>query len=90
MTVETLIDAAMALRGAAPQEWAKFVSEIQNEAAQVNLKMVAADPALLLRAQGMAMQANETASYLANAPKIHEKFAENRMKQHVGRQHGTR
>lgn len=85
MAAEALIDAAMALRGAAPQEWARFVSEMQNEAAQVNMKMVSADPALLLRAQGMAMQANETAVTLANAPKTHEKFIETRMKQNVGR-----
>lgn len=78
-----LIDAAMALRGAAPQEWAKFAQAMIVDAAQTNADMMRADPALLLRAQGMAVFAKETADLLANVSSHYEKLYEARMKQNV-------
>lgn len=83
---EALIDAAMALRGAAPDEWLRFCAEMSKEAAAVNMRMVSADPSLLQRAQGMAIQANEMAALLGSAPKIHEQYAQARMSKNVGRQ----
>lgn len=80
---EPLVDAAMQLRAAAPEQWAKFVHEIGKEAIRTNASMVGADPALLLRAQGMALQANNLAAMLANAPEIHEKIYEARMKRNA-------
>lgn len=84
---ERLIDAAMALRAAAPVEWSNFCAHMAAEAAAANMRMVSCSPELILRAQGMAIQANETAVMLSNAPKLHEQYATARMKQNVGQRH---
>lgn len=73
----------MALRGAAPDVWARFVSEMGKEAIRTTMRMVSADQALLPRAQGMSIQANEIAGLLVNAPTLFEKFQEARIKRNA-------
>ena len=74
MIGERLIKAAMALRAEAPQGWEEFVGAMREHAASSAAEMVRCDPAMLVRAQGMAIAINEISNALSNAPTIYEKL----------------
>lgn len=69
-----LITTGMLLREASPQAWDNFVQEMRKLSASVNAEMIKADPALLMRAQGMAIMANEIALTLVNAPEHYDRM----------------
>lgn len=69
-----LVQAAMMLRESDSRAWDSFVTAVRRYSAEVNAEMVKADPALLVRAQGMAIMANEFALLMMNAPAIFEKM----------------
>jgi len=68
-----LVKAAMTLRGEAPQAWAEFVEAMHEYAEQAAVDMVRCAPDMLVRVQGMALQASEIANVLKNAPQLSEK-----------------
>lgn len=68
-----LVEAALLLRAMAPHEWEQFCLSMREYAAQQVTEMMKCDPALLLRAQGMAIMAGEIAEIVVNAPKIAER-----------------
>lgn len=69
---ERLIEAAMALRAGAPEQWARFVDAMNGYSVSMLGQMISCDPALLPRGQGMALAAHEIAGLLRDAPKIYE------------------
>jgi hypothetical protein len=69
-----IIDLAVALRGEAPETWEQFVLAMREYAAAMTAEMVRCPPELLMRAQGMALTANEISTTLANAPKLKDKM----------------
>lgn len=69
-----LVYAAMALRAEATTSWDTFVLAVREYSASVTLEMLRCPPEMLQRAQGMALQANEIAVTLAEAPKLHDKM----------------
>lgn len=69
-----VIETGMMLREAAPEQWGRFVKEMRDYATQVAADMVRCDPGLLARGQGLAIQANEIATMLEDAPKIYEQM----------------
>lgn len=79
---DKLIEAAIILRGEAPQAWANFVSAMREYAASTNIDMLRCPPEHLTRAQGMALQANEIAQTLNDAPKLYDKIRDNRVPKH--------
>jgi hypothetical protein len=79
-----LVETAMLLRAAEPEIWQRFVLAAREYSAAVNVEMVRCQPELLQRAQGMAIQANEIATILNDAPKIYEHM-QNLM---LGKRHG--
>lgn len=68
---QKLIEAAMALRAHNTAGWELFVSAMGEYAAQVLALTMSADPALVLRAQGMALQAGEISKILREAPQLY-------------------
>lgn len=62
----------MQLRARHPDSWELFLTAMKQYAAQITTQMVSCPPELLPRAQGMALQANEIAAVLQNAPKTYE------------------
>lgn len=76
---EPLIDAMMELRASAPEQWARLCQEMAKDAARTNARMVTADLTMLQRAQGMAIQANDIAKTMHEAPLIAQKFYEARI-----------
>jgi hypothetical protein len=79
-----LLRAAMAVRGKAPSEWDGLVRAMQEYAAQVVGQMVACPTEKLPLAQGMAIQAHETATTLLKAPELYEKSIQARIKNGQG------
>lgn len=69
---EKLIEAAMGLRGAAPEQWARFTDAMNNYSVSMLAQMISCDPNLLQRAQGMSLAANEIAGLLRDAPRLFE------------------
>lgn len=69
-----LVEASMRLRSEAPGAWASFILAMTEYSGSITTEMVRCTPDMLARAQGMALQANEIASILADAPNLHEKF----------------
>lgn len=76
MAIDTtrLIASAMELRASAPDVWNAFVQAMQEYSGAVTAHMLTSPVEALPRAQGMALQASETAHLLADAPKIFEKM----------------
>lgn len=68
-----LVDAALRLRGEAPAAWDQFLVALQIYQAQQTADMLRADPALLMRAQGMALALHELFATLRSAPQIRDK-----------------
>lgn len=66
-----LVETAMELRAHHPAGWDQFTSAMNEYAAQILSLTMSADPAVILRAQGMAIQAGEIAKILRDAPNIH-------------------
>ena len=62
----------MALRAQAPDSWEHLVEAMNGYSAQVLAETLRAPPELIVRAQGMAIQANEIAGILRDAPKMYE------------------
>jgi hypothetical protein len=83
-----LIDAALILRGEAPEAWDQFVMAMREYSAAAATEMVRCDPAMLQRAQGMAITANDIAMTLHNAPKIKERTLNVGQPQPEHRRHG--
>ena len=73
MDNRNLIEAAIQLRGAAPQEWDRFVHAMREYAAGITADIIRVDAQMLVRAQGMAIQAQEIAVILRDAPDLHDK-----------------
>lgn len=69
-----VIETAMMLREAAPEQWDRYVKAMRDYATQVAADMVRCDPSLLARGQGLAIQANEIATMLEDAPRIFEQM----------------
>jgi hypothetical protein len=69
-----IVQSAMMLREHNPQGWDNFVQAMREYSAQINMEMVKANPDLLMRAQGMAICAQEIAMILLNAPQTFEKM----------------
>jgi hypothetical protein len=76
-----LVELSMGLRGAAPDLWDAFVQEMHAHADAVAQAMVNAPLEMLARAQGMAMEARDTAKLLAEAPKTFDKMQAARMRE---------
>jgi len=74
-----LVEASMTLRGESPVGWKLFCEAMQEYAYQITDQMVKCPPELLQRAQGMALQANEIAGVINDAPKLFEKLQAARM-----------
>ena len=74
VSVARLVDAALELRGEAPQAWENFVLAVREYAAATTTEMVRCPPELLMRAQGMAIAANEISATLQTAPKLKERM----------------
>jgi len=66
-----VVDAAMELRAHHPAGWDQFVVAMNEYAAQVLALTMNATPDVLMRAQGMAIQAGEIAQILREAPQMH-------------------
>lgn len=75
-----VIETAVRLREAAPDQWARFVVAMRDYSSQVAVDMVRCAPELLARGQGLAIQANEIASTLENAPQLYEGMQKARSK----------
>jgi hypothetical protein len=86
----SVIESAMMLREQAPEQWNRFVAEMRGYATQVAEDMVRCDPALLPRGQGLAIQANEIATMLEQAPKLYEQMRNLREKLRHGQQASIR
>lgn len=84
-----LVAASMQLRGVAPAEWDVFLQAMREYSAAMIAEMVRSDPALLLRAQGMALAANEIASVLKDAPSLHDKYVAAQLKHQTARPRET-
>jgi len=69
-----LVQAAMMLRESDARAWDNFVLAVRHYSAGVNAEMVKAAPDLLLRAQGMAIMANEFALICMQAPDLFDKI----------------
>lgn len=69
-----LVEIGVMLRAGQPQLWEEFTRAMREYAAGSALDMIRCAPDMLPRAQGMAMMANEIASVLNDAPKIHDKL----------------
>ena len=69
-----LVQAAMMLRESDARAWDAFVLAMRHYSAGVNAEMVKASPDLLLRAQGMAIMANEMAVIFMNTPELFDKI----------------
>ena len=80
---EQLVEAALRLRGESPAGWDNFLHALQIYQAQQTADMLRADPALLMRAQGMALSLVELFTTLRDAPKIRDKLLEHRKRQHA-------
>jgi hypothetical protein len=72
-SIVKIIDAALVLRAESPDGWERFVEAMREYAAATTAEMVRCNPELLLKAQGMALIANDIANILVNAPKLKEK-----------------
>ena len=69
---EKLVDAAMAIRSHEPKLWDDFVKAMLDYAGQVLVELGRCPPDMLVRAQGMSIQATEIAGILRDAPQIQE------------------
>jgi hypothetical protein len=69
-----LLEAAVALRAADGALWDRFMIGLRTHSASVTADMARCDPALLLRAQGMAIAIQELSSTLAQAPDTLERY----------------
>lgn len=69
-----IVQSAVMLRETDPRTWDNFLMAVRKYSAEVNAEMVKASPELLLRAQGMAIMANEIAVILNNAPQLLDKI----------------
>lgn len=72
-----IVDTAMRLRAESHEAWQEFVLAMREYAAASTSEMLRAPPEMLLKAQGMALAANDIATTLMNAPKLHEKARNN-------------
>lgn len=81
-----VIETALLLRAAVPQQWQEFVMAMREYAAQQANEMITCPPELLAKAQGMAVMAVEISGLLVNAQKIAEKAQQFRKDQ----VHGSR
>jgi len=70
----------MELRAAAPHQWQPFLVALAEYASSMQGEMVRAAPEMLMKAQGMAVAANEISSILINAPKLQDEFAQATMR----------
>jgi hypothetical protein len=86
-----MVEAAMELRAHNQVGWDKFVAATGEYAAQVLAMTMGADAAVILRAQGMAIQAAEIAKILRDAPRMYEEAQQQKMKaqNHASRKHPT-
>lgn len=69
-----LVQRAMQLRAQNPDAWNALVAEMMRYTQQVTKLMISAPPDLILRAQGMALGANELTEILRTAPETYEKM----------------
>jgi len=74
-----LLEAAVALRGASPALWERFLIGMRAYAAAQAAEMVKCEPAMLMRAQGMALAAQEISTLLSGA---HEQLEKLKAKAH--------
>ena len=75
-----VVEMAMVLRAGSPEGWQNFVLAIREYAATLAMDVLKHPPETLLKAQGMALAANEIATILNTAPQLYEKIRER--KQH--------
>ena len=68
-----LISAAVTLRSHAPEAWEGFVMALREFAAASTAEMLRATPDVLLKAQGIALAANDIATTCREAPTLAEK-----------------
>ena len=73
---EDLIEAALSLRGAAPDEWTALLEVLNDHVAEQATKMVDCPLEMLPRAQGMAIAVRELVALFTNAPQLHQKMQE--------------
>lgn len=69
-----LVQRAMELRERNPDGWNALVAEMERYTSEMTRRMLSCAPEMLLRAQGMAMGANELTVIFKTAPKLHQKF----------------
>jgi hypothetical protein len=73
---EDIIEAAMALRGAAPDEWTMMLEAVKDYSWDQLAKMADCPPDMLPRAQGMAIAMRELTHLFTDAPQLHQKMQE--------------
>jgi len=78
MSREKIVSAAMSLRAISPELWDQFLHAMRQHSAETTQAMARCDPAMLLRAQGMAIAMQELVQTLQEAPTLHE---------HIGKTH---
>jgi hypothetical protein len=69
-----IITASMRLRGSSPEAWEQFVMAMREFSAKTAMEMIKCPPESLVRAQGMALMANELTTTIMDAPKLYEKM----------------
>jgi|SRR5262245_53196135 len=71
-----LIETAMVLRGAAPDDWDHFVRAMREYAAGATADMLKVPPEQLLKQQGVALGLHVVAALLRDAPQLYGKHLE--------------
>lgn len=72
ITYDRIVETAMRLRSSDAQLWEEHVMAVREFAAQTASEMLRVEQEMLPRAQGFALCANELATTLMKAPKLHE------------------
>jgi hypothetical protein len=71
-SVQRIVESGLVLRANMPEVWEEFTTAVREYAAGQTAEMLRCDPDKLVRAQGMALAANELASVLMNVHRIKE------------------
>lgn len=67
-----LVEAAMAMRGSAPEAWEQFLHAVREYAAAATADMLRTDAVQLVKQQGVAIGLNQLGVILREAPKTYE------------------
>jgi hypothetical protein len=71
-----LVEAAMVIRGASPEDWDRFVMALREHAAAATRDMLRASSDELVRQQGYALALTQLAMQMHKAPETYQKYLE--------------